>query len=81
MTKSKSVMVTRDSLCLIIDILKKDLEIKTFLLFHLNGYLLSMTHGNRFLLRGSKEIILSITIAGNVSVNRELISLVTHTIF
>ena len=70
MTKSKSGMVTRDALRLAIAKFSVEVGKKTFLLLHLYGYLFNVAHGNRYLPRGSKENVLSITIAGKVSVSR-----------
>ena len=70
MTKSKSGMVTSDAVWLAIDIFPDEVEKKKFLLLHLDGYLFSVAHGNRYLPRGNKENVLSTTIAGNVSVSR-----------
>ena len=66
MTKSKSGMVTRDALCQAIDIyiFPDKVGKNTFLLLHLDGYLFSMAHCNRYLPRGIKENVLSITING-----------------
>ena len=80
MPKSKSWIVTRDSLCLTIDIFP-DKGGKKNLLPHLGGCLFSLAHGNRYLPRSSKENVLSITIAANVSVTRQVIPLIANHLF
>ena len=74
MPKSKSWIVTRDT----IDIFPDKGGKKNFLLPHLGGHLFCVAHGNRYLPRSSKENVLSITIAGNVSVTRQVIPLITN---
>ena len=63
-------MVTRDMLFPVIDIFPDEVGKKKFLLLYLDGYLFNVTHGSRYLPRGSKENILSITIVRDVSVKR-----------
>ena len=70
MTKAKSGLVTRDALCLTIAKFSVEVGKKTFLLLHRYEYLFSVAHGIRYLPRGCKENVLSITIAGKVSVSR-----------
>ena len=63
-------MVASDALCLAIDIFLDEVGKMKFLLLHLDGYLFSVAHDNRYLPRGSNENVLSITIVGNVSGSR-----------
>ena len=52
----KNGTVTRAVLCLATNILPDEVEKRKFLLLHLGGSLLSVTHGNRYLPRGSKKM-------------------------
>ena len=63
-------MVIWDALCTAIDIFPDEVGKKNFLLLHLDEYLFSVAHANRYLPRGSKENVLTITIVMNVSVSR-----------
>ena len=51
-----------------IDMFSDEIVKIKFLLLFLVRYLLCVAHGNRYLPRGSKEDVLSITIAVNVSI-------------
>ena len=62
-------MITRDALCLTIDKFPDEVEIFFFYLDLLHPDV-SVTHGKKYLPKGSKENTPSITIAGNVSVGR-----------
>ena len=64
--KSKSGIFTRVALCLSTDTFPNEEE----KLLNLGRYLFSVAYGNIYLSRGSKENVLSITIAGNLSVTR-----------
>ena len=77
MTKSKSSMVTRDTLYLTIDTFLDVVEKRNFTLLSVVGYLFRVVAGNRNLLRGSNWNTLCITKTGNVFVARWVIPLVT----
>ena len=70
MTKFKSGMVTRDVLCLIIDIFPDEAGIFFYYIILLGVYIYRVAQGNRYLPRNSKENSLVIIIVGNVSVSR-----------
>ena len=61
-------MVTRDVLCLTIDIFPD--EVGFFYYIIRLGVYIGVAHGNRYLPRSSKENSLVIIIVGNVSVTR-----------
>ena len=50
---------------------------ENFLLLHMSGYLFSMAYDSKYLPRGRNRNLLSITLAGNASVTRNVIPLVT----
>ena len=77
MTKSKTSIVTRDILHLIIVTFLDSVVKKNFRLLSVDWYLFRVVSGNRYLPRGSNENALYITCTGNVSVSRWVIPLVT----
>ena len=77
MTKSKSSMVARDILYLIIVTFIDAVVKSNFPLLSVIWYLFRVVRGNRYLPRGSKESALCITSTANVSVARWVIPLVT----
>ena len=70
MTKHKIGMVTRNASYLIIVVLSDEVVKINFLLLCLDRYLFSMVGHNRYLLRSSKENVLSTAITGNVTMTR-----------
>ena len=70
MRKHKIGMVTRNTSHVVIVILSEEVVKMEFFLLYLDRYLFSVVSGSRYLPKGSKESVLSITIAGNVTVSR-----------
>ena len=56
--------------CPVIDIFSDEVAKMNFLLLCLDRYAFSVVIGYRYLPRGSKENVLSITITGNVTMSR-----------
>ena len=70
MTKCKIGMVAQNAPCLVIVVFSDEVVKMKCLVIYLDRYLFSVVNGNKYLPRGSKENILSITIAGNVTMAR-----------
>ena len=70
MTKHKTGMVTRNTSYMLIVILSDEVVKMKFLLLWLDRCLFSVVSGNRYLLRGSKENVLSTSITGNITLSR-----------
>ena len=66
MTKTKSCVATRDAVCQATNLFPDEVGTKKCLLPYLFGYLFSVAYDNRYLVRGSKENVLSI---GNIPGN------------
>ena len=68
--KAQIGMVTRNMPHLVIVIFSDEVVKMKILLQYLDRYLLSVVRDNRYLPRGSKEKVLSITITGSVTMSR-----------
>ena len=60
-------MVPGDVVCLATDIFPDEVGKMKFLVLYLGVYLYAVAYGNRYPLRGSKDNVLSSTLAENVS--------------
>ena len=67
MTKHKIGMITRNTTHLVIVIFSDEVVKINFLLLCLDRYLFGVVIGKRYLPRGSKENVFSITIIGSVT--------------
>ena len=66
-TKSKSGIVAKDILCMTKDTFRNEVVKRKWLLLPDSMCLFIMLSGNRNLPKGSKQSVLSVTTAGNVS--------------